>query len=94
MKRMVKDWFTTSDGESHDLGRVLWALAILWYFGLGIYAVVINRQLFDFISAGSGIGMVLAGGGAALGFKVKSEPIPPAVQPTVQASQGITVGGP
>lgn len=72
-KKCMKDLFTLADGESYDIGRVLWAMSVVWYMGLGVAAVVINKQAFNFMEAGSGIGLVLAGGGYALKAKLSTE---------------------
>lgn len=74
MKKFFKDLFTLADGTSYDLGRVLWALGVIWYLALGIFAILLNKQAFNFVEAGTGLGLALAGGGAALWAKRDTEP--------------------
>lgn len=73
MKKVIKDWFTTSDGESYDVGRALWFVGVIVFLCASIYALY-KGQAWDAISYGTGLGAVLAAGGAALGFKANSEP--------------------
>jgi len=73
-KQHVNDAFPGIEGESIDLGRVLWAIGSDVFFGLAVYAVVVKGQSFDAISYGTAFGAILAGGGAALGFKAKTAP--------------------
>lgn len=70
----LKDMITGSNNETFDIGRVLWALAVLTFLALAIYAVVGRGQPWDAQSYGTGLGLVLAAGGAALGFKAHTEP--------------------
>ena len=74
MMKLLKDCFTTADGESFDVGRVLWAQGVIVFLGLAIYSVVGQGHPFDMQSFGIGLGATLAAGGAALGFKAKTEP--------------------
>lgn len=74
MIKLLKDCFTTADGESFDIGRVLWAFGVLTFLGLSVWNVVGQDQHFDMQSFGIGLGATLAAGGAALGFKAKTEP--------------------
>ena len=74
MMKLLKDCFTTADGESFDVGRVLWAQGVMVFLGLAIYSVVGQGHPFDMQAFGIGLGATLAAGGAALGFKAKTEP--------------------
>ena len=74
MMKLLKDCFTTADGESFDIGRVLWAQGVVVFLGLAIYSVVSQGHPFDMQAFGIGLGATLAAGGAALGFKAKTEP--------------------
>lgn len=74
MMKLLKDCFTTADGESFDVGRVLWAQGVVVFLGLAIYSVVGQDHPFDMQGFGIGLGATLAAGGAALGFKAKTEP--------------------
>jgi hypothetical protein len=65
--------FTGKDNETLDIGRVLWAAGTIVFFVLSIHSTY-KGQPFDPTAWGSGFAAVLAGGGAALGFKSKTEP--------------------
>jgi len=65
--------FTGKDNKTLDLGRVLWAQAVLAFFGVA-FVNVYNGNPIDFISFGTGIAAVLAAGGAAIGLKSSTEP--------------------
>jgi len=67
--------FTGKDNKTLDLGRVLWAQAVLAFFGVAFVSVY-NGNPIDFISFGTGIAAVLAAGGAAIGLKSSTEPEP------------------
>ena len=73
IKDVVKDSFTTADGISWDLGRILWFQGTLVFYGLSIWALS-TGQAFNPVEWGTGFGLVLAGGGAALAFKHGTEP--------------------
>jgi hypothetical protein len=73
MNKFIRDCFTGVDGVSWDIGRILWALSVLTFLGCAIYAIS-KGQLWNAVEFGTGAGLVLAGGGAALGFKGHTEP--------------------
>jgi len=73
MGKLLKDCFTGIDGESWDLGRILWFKAVIVFLALSCYTVY-KCQPFDPAAFGTGLGLVLAAGGAALGFKAGTEP--------------------
>jgi hypothetical protein len=72
LNKFIKDCFTTHNGETWDVGRILWAMSVLTFLGCAIFAIAMG-QTWDAVSFGTGAGLVLAGGGAALGFKVNTE---------------------
>jgi hypothetical protein len=75
MPPLLKDLLTGKDGESYDVGRVLWFLCMLAFIGQSIYALVISADHhFDPQAYGLGAGGILAGGGGGIGFKAKTEP--------------------
>ena len=74
MKQFFKDMVTTKDGESFDVGRVLWIISVFTFLGLAGWDVVMNHARFNMQDFGVGIGMTLAAGGAALMLKAKTEP--------------------
>lgn len=74
IKKMLMDSLTTKDGQSFDLGRIIWAQGAMLFFGLTIYNVVFLHVPFDYIAFGSGFGVISAGSGAALMLKKSTEP--------------------
>jgi hypothetical protein len=73
--RFIKDCFTIKDGESWDLGRIMWFLGAMIFNALSIWSIA-QGQIFDPIAWGTGFGAVLAAGGMALMLKENSEPQP------------------
>ena len=73
--------FTGKDNKTLDLFKIMWAKGVLVFFGLSIYDVY-RGSLFDASIWGIGFGAVLAGGGAAIAFKAKTEPEPDPVKTT------------
>jgi hypothetical protein len=71
MMKFFMDLFTESDNVTWDLGRVLGSIAFLQYLGYGLDAYVIRGQMFDPISAGSGLAAMMAGFGAMILMKGK-----------------------
>lgn len=74
-KRIIRHAFTGQDNETVDVGRILWAMAILVFFaysGFQLYKV----HDFDPINWATGVAMILAGGGGALRLKAITEPEP------------------
>lgn len=72
IKKIVKDSFTTSNGEDYDVGRILWAVGHIAYIVLSAIAAI-KTGVFNPMEFGGGLGAILAGGGAALGMKRKTE---------------------
>ena len=71
--KFITDCFTTSDGTTWDIGRVLWVITVITFLCCAVYAIS-KGQIWDSVGFGTGAGLVLAGGGAALGFKGSTEP--------------------
>ena len=71
--KVIKDCITGIDGESFDVGRVLLASGAVTFLALSIYHVWHNKT-FDPMGFGAGFGGILAGGGAGIGMKSKTEP--------------------
>jgi hypothetical protein len=76
MRKFLVDILTGKDGHTFDMGRILWAWGVVSFTWLAAYAVVGLRDHFDPVAYGGGFAAVLAAGGAALGFKAKTEPEP------------------
>jgi hypothetical protein len=71
--KLLKDWFTGIDGATWDVGRALWFAGVLVFLGCAIYSIS-KGGTWDAIAYGTGLGAVLAGGGAAIGMKAHTEP--------------------
>lgn len=69
----LKDMLTGVDGESFDVGRVLWVLGVFAFVILSGYSLY-RGGAFDALGWGTGYGAILGGGGAGIGFKRKAEP--------------------
>jgi hypothetical protein len=65
--------FTGKDNTTGDLGRVLWAFFSVALAGHEALSVV-HGQPFDPIAFATASAALMAGGGAALGLKAKTEP--------------------
>lgn len=81
VKKVIKDMATGLDGESYDIGRIL--MAIGFFSMVGFQGVsVFKTGTFDPQNFGIGLGGLLGGGCAGLGFKSRTEPTtPPEEQP-------------
>lgn len=73
MMSVIRGIFTGKDGNTYDLGRILWAAM---GFGYVIFAAIsvwrdgsFNPQDF-----GIGAGTILGGGGIGIGAKANTEP--------------------
>jgi hypothetical protein len=73
MIKLLNDLLTGKDNQTHDIGRYLWAAGVLVYLGLSIFAII-KGQPWNPTEYGIGLGAVLAGGGAGIALKVKTEP--------------------
>ena len=71
--KFLKDMITGIDGESFDVGRVLWIFGALSFLAISIYHAW-RHGVFDPMSFGGGYSGILASGGAALKFKADTEP--------------------
>lgn len=73
IREFFRDCFTNAT-DDYDLGRVLWAVAVVVFLFLSVYSVVVAKQPFDAAVYGMGLGAVLGAGGAALWLKKDTEP--------------------
>lgn len=73
LSQFSRDILTGIDGESWDVGRVLWVLAFLVGIGLEIYSVL-QKTPFDLQAYGLGVGGLLVAGGFSLKLKASTEP--------------------
>jgi hypothetical protein len=72
--KILKDSFTVANGQDFDIGKILWVMVSLTFMVLAIFSILLKGQAFDPVGFGTGAGLVLAGGGAALGLKSGTEP--------------------
>jgi hypothetical protein len=73
--------FSGKDNTTLDIGRILWAISVVTFLLLSAYSIH-NGQLFDPIAWGTGIGLVLGAGGAAIAIKSTTEPDTKCLPPT------------
>ncbi len=73
MKKIIKDWFTGIDGVSYDIGKFLWFSSVIVFLCCAVYALY-KGQTWDAVAFGTGLGLVLAAGGAAIAVKAGTEP--------------------
>lgn len=77
---MILNAVTTADDQAIDpirMGMVVGGVAMI---GLSAVAVIINKQPFDPLLFGGGIGAIFGGGGVGLMTKAKDEATPTDVQ--------------
>lgn len=65
----------TADADSrvYDLVRVGTALSLVIGLGLTVYTVAFRGDMFDLTAFGTGIGLILAGGGGAMALRKDRE---------------------
>jgi hypothetical protein len=69
----LKQMFTGKDNKTLDLGRVLWAMSVVSFLAIGFYGIYKGNPM-DYLGFGTALAALLAGGGAAIGLKAKTEP--------------------
>ena len=74
MKNTLLGAFTGKDNATLDLGRVGWAYVLVHLTAIQWWTVAWLHAPMDALSAGGALAAVLAGGGAALGWKASTEP--------------------
>lgn len=75
MANIFRELFSGKDNQTLDVGRILWAMSIISFLGMGFYGIY-SDQIIDYLAYGTGLSGLLAAGGAALGLKSKTEPDP------------------
>jgi hypothetical protein len=73
MRKFFHDLFTGPDNDTYDIGRFLWFQSIQAFIIISFYTIYMGGDL-DPIAWGTGLGALLAAGGAAIGLKANSEP--------------------
>ncbi len=72
----LKDILTAdADSRIYDLVRVGTALSLVIGLGLTIYTVAYRGDAFDLTAFGTGIGLILAGGGGAMALRRDKEKV-------------------
>jgi len=71
--KLIKDILTGIDGRTYDAARVYLVPGVLLFLGLTGYAVF-KGQPWNPVEFGTGFGVLLAGAGAAIKLKEKTEP--------------------
>jgi hypothetical protein len=66
--------FTGRDNVSFDIGRILWAASFVLFCILEAHNVFFLHVAFDQAAFAQATGMILLGGGAAVGVKAHCEP--------------------
>lgn len=74
MSRFWQTLVTGRDNRSTDIGRVLFAIAILSAILLETFAVVWRGVAFDIVQFGGAVASLLLAGGASLAVKGHTEP--------------------
>lgn len=72
--RIWRSLFTGRDNTSVDIGRVLFAGAVVATIGLETYSVIVIGRPFDAVQFGGAIGGLLVCGGAGIAVKAHTEP--------------------
>ncbi|QEM67588.1 amino acid ABC transporter substrate-binding protein [Geobacter sp. FeAm09] len=71
--KIIKDCLTGIDGQTFDAARVYLAAGVIMFLLLAGYAVY-KGQPWTPVEFGTGFGTLLAGAGAAIKLKEKTEP--------------------
>lgn len=74
LKKLWRDCLTGIDGKTYDPARVGLLIGLATFLFLAVWALVAQKQPWGPQEFGIGFGAVLAGGGAAVGLKAKTEP--------------------
>jgi hypothetical protein len=67
--KVLRDFFSTTDGSGYELGRALWCLltvGLTAYQGIDIF---VNGNAFDPVEFGAGAAAILAAGGFGVATK-------------------------
>jgi len=74
VNQIIKDCLTTANGEDFDVGRILLVIVIISFICYSGIDILYLKHTFNPMGYGTGAGGLLAGGGAGIGFKAKTEP--------------------
>ena len=73
MNTFLKQLLTEVDNHTYDLVKILAILSVIVGLGLMAYAVIRQNQPFSFQDFGTGVGLLFAGVGVALGLKKETD---------------------
>lgn len=73
MIKFVKDLFTERDNQTWDLNRLMFAVGVFSFLGMAIYSIAFNKQVFNWLDAGGGMGAVLGAGAGGLALNRKNQ---------------------
>ncbi len=71
--KIIKDWFTGPDGETHDPARALWILGMVVFLAFSGY-MLLKTGTFSMVEFGIAYGGLLAAGAAGVKIKETTEP--------------------
>ena len=63
VSKFIRDCLTERDGQTWDLNRVLFAVAVITFLATGVTAVAVRGQPLNWLEAGGGVGAVLGTSG-------------------------------
>lgn len=69
VKKLLEQLLTEVDNHTYDLVKILALISVIVGLGLMAYAVIRQNQPFSFQDFGTGVGLLFAGVGVALGLK-------------------------
>lgn len=73
IKRVIHDCLTGIDGVTYDPARVYGGMAVIVFLANSMFALYRN-QPWGPVDFGTGFGLLMAGFGAAVAIKAKTEP--------------------
>jgi hypothetical protein len=74
IKKLTKDALTENDNQTFEIGRILWAAAVV--IGLMLETIsVFTSFKFDLQAYGIGVGALLGSGGVIVALKAKVESV-------------------
>lgn len=76
VSQVLKHISTGKDGESYDIGRIMWIVGVIAYIGLSGFQVF-KTGTFNYVEWGTGFGILNTGSGAAIMLKRTTEPSAP-----------------
>lgn len=72
--KWLKDILTDDTGLTFTPDKVLWAIGVVAFIGYAGWDLIVNKQPFDALKYGGGLGATLAGGGSATWLASRQKP--------------------